>query len=115
MDRRAFAELRASGALASFLQPAAPMVLALPTGMTVKFGRHEVAQRLSLQLHRRPGVPTAMMPFYGATPPEAAQRLTDWLTMAHANGAAVRSFSSQRIPSKSKWLVGSSRSSTSGS
>jgi predicted RNase H-like HicB family nuclease len=25
-----------------------------------------------------------MMPFYGETPPEAAQRLTEWLTLAHA-------------------------------
>ena len=45
--------------------------------------------RWRAQLHRRPGVPTAMMPFYGATPPEAAQRLTDWLTMAHARMAGT--------------------------
>ena len=30
--------------------------------------------RWRAQLRRRPGVPTAMMPFYGETPPEAAQR-----------------------------------------
>jgi hypothetical protein len=32
---------------------------------------------------RAPGVPTAMMPFYGTTPDEAARQLSDWLTLAH--------------------------------
>ena len=32
---------------------------------------------------RMPGVPTALMPFYGATPDEAAGRLRQWLTRAH--------------------------------
>jgi hypothetical protein len=32
---------------------------------------------------RIPGVPTALMPFYGSTPDEAARQLTDWLTRAH--------------------------------
>ena len=35
---------------------------------------------------RLPGVPTALMPFYGRTPSEAARQLSDWLTRAH--GAA---------------------------
>ncbi len=30
-----------------------------------------------------PGMPTALMPFYGATPDEAARQLTAWLTRAH--------------------------------
>jgi hypothetical protein len=30
-----------------------------------------------------PGVPTALMPFYGATPDEAARQLCNWLTRAH--------------------------------
>jgi hypothetical protein len=34
-------------------------------------------------LVRVPGVPTALMPFYGPTPAEAAQLLTAWLTRAH--------------------------------
>ena len=38
--------------------------------------------RWRAQLRRRPGVPTAMMPFYGESPAEAAQRLTEWLTLA---------------------------------
>ena len=32
---------------------------------------------------RLPGVPTALMPFYGATALEAAQHLSAWLTRAH--------------------------------
>jgi hypothetical protein len=32
---------------------------------------------------RIPGVPTALMPFYGRTPAEAAKLLSDWLTRAH--------------------------------
>ncbi len=32
---------------------------------------------------RLPGVPTALMPFYGRTPDEAARLLSDWLTRAH--------------------------------
>jgi hypothetical protein len=36
---------------------------------------------------RIPGVPTALMPFYGATPTEAAHLLSEWLTRAHARAA----------------------------
>jgi len=32
---------------------------------------------------RIPGVPTALMPFYGSTPAEAAHLLSEWLTRAH--------------------------------
>ncbi len=34
-------------------------------------------------LARVPGVQTALMPFYGSTPDEAARQLTDWLNRAH--------------------------------
>ena len=34
-------------------------------------------------LVRLPGVPTALMPFYGRTPDEAAHSLTDWLSRAY--------------------------------
>jgi hypothetical protein len=34
-----------------------------------------------------PGVPTALMPFYGRTPDEAAHLLSDWLARAHARAA----------------------------
>jgi len=37
---------------------------------------------------RIPGVPTALMPFYGTTPIEAADLLCDWLTRAYARAAA---------------------------
>jgi len=32
---------------------------------------------------RLPGVPTALMPFYGPTPADAAHQLSNWLTKAH--------------------------------
>ena len=37
---------------------------------------------------RLPGVPTALMPFYGATPDEAARQLCQWLTRAHERAAS---------------------------
>ena len=42
-----------------------------------------VGDRWRAQLRRRPGIPTAMMPFYGPTPDEAARQLAQWLTLAH--------------------------------
>ena len=36
---------------------------------------------------RIPGVPAALMPFYGETPAEAAHQLCEWLTRAHARAA----------------------------
>jgi hypothetical protein len=35
-----------------------------------------------------PGVPTALMPFYGRTPSEAAHLLCEWLTQAHGRPAS---------------------------
>ena len=35
------------------------------------------ASRWRAQIARRPGMPTSMMPFYGATPEEAAQQLAN--------------------------------------
>lgn len=32
---------------------------------------------------RRPGLPTALMPFYGPTPDDAVRQLREWLTNAH--------------------------------
>ena len=37
---------------------------------------------------KAPGVPTALMPFYGHTPEKAASLLCEWLTRAHARAAA---------------------------
>ena len=42
-----------------------------------------VSNRWRAQILRLPGMPTALMPFYGQTPDEAARHLTDWLTLAH--------------------------------
>ena len=39
--------------------------------------------RWRARIVRIPGVPTALMPFYGLTPDEAAGRLRQWLTRAH--------------------------------
>ena len=47
-----------------------------------------VSDRWRAQLLRSPGVPTAMMPFYGPTPDEAARQLTEWLTLAHSRQAS---------------------------
>lgn len=47
-----------------------------------------VSNRWRAQLQRTPGVPTAMMPFYGETPDEAAHHLLEWLTLAHRRTAA---------------------------
>lgn len=33
------------------------------------------------KLARRPGMPTALMPFYGSTPELAARELTKWLSL----------------------------------
>ena len=37
---------------------------------------------------RLPGMPTALMPFYGRTPDEAARHLSAWLTRAHAGAVS---------------------------
>ena len=38
---------------------------------------------------RIPGVPTALMPFYGRTPVEAAGLLTEWLSRAYQRAAST--------------------------
>ena len=42
-----------------------------------------VSNRWRAQLHRTAGMPTAMMPFYGTSPDEAARQLAEWLALAH--------------------------------
>jgi hypothetical protein len=39
--------------------------------------------RWRAQMVRTPGVPAALMPFYGPTPDAAARMLADWLARAH--------------------------------
>jgi hypothetical protein len=41
------------------------------------------ADRWRAQIARRPGMSSALMPFYGATPDAAATRLVQWLSLAH--------------------------------
>ena len=50
-----------------------------------------VSNRWRAQLRRLPGMPTAMMPFYGQTPDEAARQLTKWLALAHQRLLAAKS------------------------
>lgn len=47
-----------------------------------------VGTRWRAQLQRRPGIPAALMPFYGQTPDEAARQLTNWLTLAYERMAS---------------------------
>jgi hypothetical protein len=46
------------------------------------------ADRWRAYIVRIPGVPTALMPFYGPTPADAARQLCDWLARAHRQAAA---------------------------
>lgn len=39
--------------------------------------------RWRAQIARLPGMPTALMPFYGATPEEAAAELSRWLSLVY--------------------------------
>ena len=48
-----------------------------------------VSNRWRAQLCRTPGLPTAMMPFYGVTADVAAANLTDWLDRAHRHHAST--------------------------
>jgi hypothetical protein len=42
-----------------------------------------VSDRWRAQIRRIPGMPTALMPFYGRTPDEAARQLSQWLVLAN--------------------------------
>ncbi|MCC7418182.1 MAG: hypothetical protein IT176_13670 [Acidobacteria bacterium] len=48
---------------------------------------HVSNDRWRAHIVRIPGVPTALMPFYGATPAEAAGHLSAWLARAHERAA----------------------------
>jgi len=48
-----------------------------------------VRDRWRAEIRRIPGMPTALMPFYGQTPDEAAHHLSQWLTLAHSRQTAV--------------------------
>ena len=48
-----------------------------------------VSDRWRAQLRRTAGMPTAMMPFYGPSPDEAARQLAEWLALAHRRVAVA--------------------------
>ncbi len=52
-------------------------------GRTFEIEVTPAGDRWRAQLRRRPGTPTAMMPFYGPTPEAASGLLAQWLTLAN--------------------------------
>ena len=46
--------------------------------------------RWRAQIAHRPGMPTALMPFYGETPEDAARGLSRWLTLVTTPPAESR-------------------------
>lgn len=52
-------------------------------GRTYQIEVTPVSNRWRAQIQKIPGVPTALMPFYGQTPDEAARHLSRWLTLAN--------------------------------
>jgi hypothetical protein len=48
-----------------------------------------VSNRWRAQISRIPGMPTALMPFYGTTPHEAARQLSEWLTLCNRRPATA--------------------------
>lgn len=53
-----------------------------------------VSNRWRAQIRRIPGMPTALMPFYGQTPGEAAQQLSKWLVLANRRTSSPSSSTS---------------------
>jgi hypothetical protein len=53
-------------------------------GRTYQIEVTPVSNRWRAQILRVPGMPTALMPFYGQTPAEAARQLSQWLMLAHS-------------------------------
>ena len=53
-------------------------------GKTYQIEVSPVSQsRWRAQIARLPGMPTALMPFYGPTPEEAARGLSTWLSLVY--------------------------------
>lgn len=53
-----------------------------------------VSNRWRAQIRRIPGMPTALMPFYGQTPDEAAKQLSKWLMLANRRHTSATSSTS---------------------
>jgi hypothetical protein len=58
-------------------------------GRTYEIEVTPVSNRWRAQIRRTPGMLTALMPFYGRTPDEAAQQLSKWLTLANRRHAST--------------------------
>ena len=67
-------------------------------GRTYQIEVTAVSNRWRAQLRRSPGMPTAMMPFYGTTPDEAAGQLTRWLSLAHQRTTAAQAAGPSQRP-----------------
>jgi hypothetical protein len=63
-------------------------------GRTYEIEVMPVSNRWRAQIRRIPGVPTALMPFYGQTPDEAAQQLSKWLMLANRRASTSPSSTS---------------------
>jgi len=55
------------------------------------------ASRWRAELQRQPGMPTALMPFYGPTPDDAARQLTQWLSLAHRRTATPKDCGNEKL------------------
>jgi hypothetical protein len=55
-----------------------------------------VSDRWRAQIRRVPGMPTALMPFYGPTPDEAARQLSQWLLLANKRCAVTGAHGASR-------------------
>jgi hypothetical protein len=92
---------RMTPSIAMLERPFSPQTLTRPAAAihrieTTIAGRSyviEVARvadnRWRAQIVRIPGVPVALMPFYGETPDQAAAQLSNWLTRAHRHAATT--------------------------
>ena len=58
-------------------------------GRTYQIEVTPVSNRWRAQIRRIPGMPTALMPFYGQTPDEAARQLSEWLLLANKRHAVA--------------------------
>ena len=65
-------------------------------GRTYQIEVTPVSNRWRAQIRRVPGMPTALMPFYGQTPDEAARQLSQWLLLANRRPAVTAAHGAPR-------------------
>lgn len=70
-------------------------------GRTYQIEVTPVSNRWRAQIRRVPGMTTALMPFYGQTPDEAARQLSRWLMLAHSRSTAPGTHVSAQTTSQS--------------